>query len=119
MTVDDVLDAINNNPRIDVRASASGDTVVLEDLTGSTEFNLTVADTGAGTLALDLGIRQSVSAGTLVGLDVNNVTVDTRLGLLNDGNGVRTGRGGSDLVFVDGSGELFTVSLGGRLSPSS
>ena len=119
VTVDDVLNAINNDPRIDVRASVSGDGIVLVDQTGSTDFNLTVTDVGTGTMARDLGIRQSVAGDVLTGLDINDVSTGTKLRLLNDGNGVRLSSTGSDLIFGDGSATLFEVDLNDRLGLST
>ena len=119
LTVDDVISAINSDPRINVQATVSGDSIILTDLTGSSTSNLIVSDVGGGTMALDLGLRQSVAGAVLTGTDINDVSLETQLLLLNDGNGVRLGNAGGDLVFGDGAQVLFEVSLNARLSLST
>lgn len=119
LTVEDVLAAINNDSRIDVRATVSGDRLVLTDLSGGSATNLTVQDIAGGATALDLGIRQSVAAETLTGLDIRNVSLNTRLSLLNDGNGVRRAPAGADLVFTDEAATLFGVELNDTLKLST
>ena len=88
MAIQDVLDAINYDGRIDVTASVSGDHLVLQDNTGQTVGDLRVQDVGGNTTAADLGILDRVSSDTLTGQDVVRITADTGLGVLNDGNGV-------------------------------
>jgi len=103
-TIDDVIDRINAETGINVRADAQGDRLVLTDNVGGTG-NLIVAEVGTGRTAGDLGILQSVAADQLPGNNVVTITEETRLSRLNDGNGVR-----------DGSGLDFEVALADGLS---
>ncbi len=118
ITVDDVLQAINTDPAINVRASitgvtvggATGDRLVIEDLSGSTVANLTITDKSGGSMAADLGIAASVSAGRIDGVDLIRLTSATPLTMLNDGNGIGRLRSGTDLSFATTNGD-FDVSL--------
>jgi len=127
-TVDDVLTAINTNTKIDVRASvtgvasngASGDRIVLDDLSGGTG-NLIVADTGGGLTAADLGIAANVAGDRIDGADVFSISTSTLLKSLNDGNGVdrlAQTAAGDDLHFTTSFGE-FGVSLSDLLRTST
>jgi flagellar hook-associated protein 2 len=121
MTVDELLEAINGNTEINVRASVTsleingktGDRVVLEDLSGGTGY-LIVADVAGGSTAADLGIVGSEAGGRIDGHDLIYLTEDSALTTLNDGIGI--GRRGQhiptgDLEFDAGALGSFTVSL--------
>lgn len=122
-TIQDVLDAINSNTTIAVRASVTGvptfgmngptgDRIVLED-TSSGAGNLSVLDVGGGSTAQDLGIAASVSEGRIDGADLMRIDMTTLLSALNDGNGIdrlRQGATAGDLIFNTSSGS-FSVSL--------
>lgn len=108
-TVRDVLDAINGNGTVRVRASvtglasngATGDRIVLQDESGGTGA-LTVAEVSGGSTAAGLGVLGSSTTGRLDGRDILSLSLDTPISLLNDGNGVdRLGQGaqGDDLSF--------------------
>jgi flagellar hook-associated protein 2 len=126
MTIEEVLEAINNNTQISVRAfvtsltgpdGTTGDRIVIEDLSvddGTGLGNLIVADTVDGTTAFDLGIVGVSAEGRIDGHDLVFLADSTPLSILNDGNGV--GRRGQfiptgDLEFDAGSLGSFTVSL--------
>lgn len=123
MTVRDVLDAINNNRDVAVRASvtslaadgAEGDRIVIEDVSElaaeQTAGNLIIADTEGGFTAADLGIVADVSADRVDGTDLVRLADATALSRLNDGNGVGRLFNGADLVFTRNGNESFTVSL--------
>ncbi|MGB0716307.1 MAG: flagellar filament capping protein FliD, partial [Phycisphaerae bacterium] len=127
VTIDDVLEAINSNTSIEVRASvtgvdangASGDRIVIEDITGSTTGALKVLDANGGHLAEDLGI-----AGTAIGdgtrIDGNDLVYlgdGVLLSQLNDGNGIDRLFDGGDLLFESASGNYdFSVSLSSVLA---
>lgn len=122
MTVEDVLEAINGNTTINVRASvtsvasggATGDRIVIEDLTGETLSNLIVADGRGGSMATDLGIAADVVGTRIDGSDLVRLSLSTPLSLLNDGNGVgrlRQGAADDDILFSTSFGD-FGVSLG-------
>ena len=123
-TIDDVLEAINTNPNVSVRAHVTalalsgpdgpiGDRIVLEDFSGGTG-SLAVADLNGGFAAADLGIAATVPADRIDGTDLLRLDMGTSLSVLNDGNGIdrlRQGATADDLVFTTGAGS-FGVSLG-------
>lgn len=84
-TVDDVIEAINS-AGLDVTAAASGDGFVL---TGGSDF--TVSDASGYSTATSLGIAGTSTGGTLTGSTVYEMTANTTLTQLNDGNGVLIG----------------------------
>ena len=121
LTMRDVLDEINSDPNIAIRASvtgidsngATGDRIVIEDLSGGAGA-LSVVDKLGGTLAADLGIAESVLADRIDGSDIVRLSLGTPLIFLNDGNGVGRSRSGTDLSFSTSLGD-FDVSLGRSL----
>ncbi|MEM8864576.1 MAG: flagellar filament capping protein FliD [Planctomycetota bacterium] len=87
-TVDEVLLAINSSADISVSATTAGDSFVLTDNSGGAG-SLSVVDIGLGTTAADLGLGGlSTTTDTLTGGDVYDLSSDTKLSALNDGNGV-------------------------------
>ena len=100
-TVDDVLDAINDAGGVDVTGVAHGDGIRLIDNTGESVSNLKVEEVGSGTTAASLG---------LAGIDVSDDVADGQdmlwlyegldLDVLNDGAGVRTSVGLSEIGFT-------------------
>ena len=85
VTVNDVIDAINA-AGLDVTATASGDHF---ELTGGSDF--TVANASGYDTATSLGIAGTSTAGTLSGSTVYQLSENTSLAQLNDGNGVFIG----------------------------
>lgn len=129
ITLNDVLEAINTNKDVNVRASvssvpsgtASGDRIVIEDLTGQTAGNLVIADLGTGTTAADLGIVANVDGARVDGTDLVRLAMTTPLALLNDGLGIgrlRQGATASDILFSTSLGD-FGVSLSDVLKEST
>lgn len=110
-TVDEVVEAINQNGTISVFASVSGGRFVLTDLSGDTAADLKVAEVGGGSTAADLGLLKSVGSDTLQGADVYELTADFTLDQLNDGNLVHRVAGVPDLRVVAGDGTQFDVTL--------
>ena len=121
-TVDDVLDAINNDTTTNIKASidydapASGDAFKLTDTVGG-GGTLSVQEVGNGTTASDLGLDGiSTSSSTATGADVFTLHLDTKLSKLNDGNGVQIRESVDDLQFDLVDGTQLTVDLGGSTS---
>lgn len=112
-TVADVLAAINNEASIGVRARVVGDSIVLGDTTGQAG-TITVAEVGLGRTAADLGLRGSATDADLIGQDVNTITTDTSLDLLNDGNGVERSDL-TDMVITLRDGTVLNVNLYGSV----
>ncbi len=111
-TVGDVLDAINGNSDIQVKAELQGDAIRLVDTSGDDTANLRVQEVGGGRTAADLGLAQAGAAGsTFVGRDVFRLYNGLALAQLNDGRGLRFDgalpdlsvslRDGSDPVQID------------------
>ncbi len=117
VTIDDVVNAINHDARIRVRASiaalpsggATGDRLVIEDESGGTG-NLIVADQPGGFTASDLGVVGNAAAARLDGRDLVRLSPSIPLSLLNDGNGVGRLRAGTDLILHTTYGDV-NVSL--------
>ncbi|MEX2137903.1 MAG: flagellar filament capping protein FliD [Pirellulales bacterium] len=87
--IDEVLDAINSNQSLGVRATVHNDSIRLIDETGAALSNLKVEEVG-GTTAASLGLGGiNVAADRVDGQDVVNLFEDLTLSHLNDGNGVR------------------------------
>ena len=111
ITVDDVIEKINDASGINVIAAAQGDRLVLEDASGSTAGDLIVAEVGGASTAADLGLLGSSSTGTLEGNSVNRVGTDTALSLLNDGNGVEIRQNLDDFSIDVAGGATHNVNL--------
>ncbi|NLX15053.1 MAG: flagellar filament capping protein FliD [Phycisphaerales bacterium] len=109
--VTDVLQAINDNIAINVRASVSGDRLVIEDQTGLGTGNLIIADLNQGNAAADLGIRGTSATGRIEGADLIRLTGNTLLSQLNDGIGLRYNTNAHDLKFTMSDGSEFNVNL--------
>ena len=110
-TVDDVISAINSTPNVGVRASVSGDRLVLSDTTGAPASPLRFNELGSTTAAaLGLTTDTDGSDTTLTGSDIVRLSGSTKLTSLNDGLGVRRNASGTDfqLTLKDGS----TVDVG-------
>ncbi len=107
-----MVNAINSASSVNVQASIQGDHLVLTDQSGGTAANLSVANVGSATTASDLGLTQAASGGTLIGADINKVSTNTSLNLLNDGNGVNTAGILNDFQIATGAGS-FAVTLNG------
>lgn len=114
ITLDDVIDAINDESGISVTASITGDSLTLTDTTGEVASNLIVANVGSTGTASSLGIAgHSGGTNTLTGTQINTISTDTPLAALNDGNGVRITSGTNDLVITDHGNRTIHVDLDG------
>lgn len=88
LTIDDVLEAINNNDSVAVEAVVDGDAIRLIDHTGGAG-NLKVDEFGGGSAASDLGLAGiDVAANEAIGADLLRLYNGLNLSKLNDGNGV-------------------------------
>lgn len=115
-TVNDVLDAINNNGTAAVSASVYDGKFIIKDNAGGTG-NVIVADAQGYTTASSLGIKGSAVAGaSITGSDVYSLARGTSLASLNDGNGisikpVNTDTGYNFSITVTGPGGPKTVNV--------
>ena len=114
LTANDVLTAINNTSTISVTASISGDKFVIHDTSGSTTTSLSVADTGASGTTASLGLDAAAVGDTLTGNQINLITADTPLSILNDGRGVDINHAIPDHLRLRlRTGDFFNVDLTG------
>lgn len=110
-SIEQVLEKINQNTTVSVRASADRDGITLTDLTGQTLSNLRVDEVGGGETAADLGLYGiNVAANTAVGHDLtlgntaafNSSTLSDLGAQFNTGNDLQIG-------FADGSSLAFDL----------
>ncbi|MBX3396360.1 MAG: flagellar filament capping protein FliD [Phycisphaerae bacterium] len=111
LTITDVVDRINGANGVGVTARIDGDRLIVEDQTGGAG-TLSVGEVGAGRTAADLGLLQSSASNSLIGQRIVYLDDSTRLGTLNDGNGIRRRNLANDLSFTlrDGSSLGFNLS---------
>jgi flagellar hook-associated protein 2 len=111
LTVNDVLEAINEAEGVSVAASVSGDALTLTDQSGGTGLFM-VEEVDGGSSAAGLGILAAVASETIQGRDLVSLADHTLLTQLNDGNGVGRLRGQDDLIIDVGQGaHQFAVNL--------
>ncbi|MFZ4575374.1 MAG: flagellar filament capping protein FliD, partial [Phycisphaerales bacterium] len=111
-SVNEVLDAINNNGTARVTAKVQDGRFVVTDTLGG---SFTVADAGGYTTATSLGIA-GTATGTLTGSTVYGLNANTSLAALNDGVGVSirptsTVDGYSFKISVDDGSDVTEVSV--------
>ena len=117
-TVNDVLNAFNNNTSIHVKASVNDGQFVIQDTSGGTG-TLQIGSAGGSNTAQSLGIAGSAVGGTLTGTIVNTIGANTSLQSLNGGNGIRinesagTGPNSTpDFSVTTADGSSFLVDIG-------
>ncbi|MBI1338169.1 MAG: flagellar filament capping protein FliD [Phycisphaera sp.] len=114
LTVNDVLDTLNEASGISVTASINSYGITLTDNTGLGSGNLTVADVGSTGTATSLKIAGTSATGVIDGSALNTITRDTLLSDLNDGLGVRTaGTGTADFRIQRANGNTRDITLAG------
>lgn len=112
LTIDDVLNAINQQDGIQVTATAEGDRIKLTDDSGQTLSNLRVQEVGASTTAADLGLGGiNVSSNEALGADILNLTSASSLQLFRDGNGVSFRKGAADLHVTHRDGTVSDIDF--------
>ncbi len=105
--VDDVLNAINTNTSVHVKASTLGGKFILTD-SSSGATNLQVQEVGNGTVAAALGLPGiNTASATVTGTNTLKLFDDLTLNQLNNGNGVRFDNALGDLnvTFRDGTSQ--------------
>ena len=113
-TVADVLGAINGTTGLGVRASVSGDHLVLTDTTGATASNIIVEEVSGGSTAADIGLLGNSASATLAGNDIVALGRSTLLDSLNDGRGVRSIGGVTDFTITRKAGTSLDVQVSGN-----
>jgi len=112
VTVDDVLNQINNNTSLRVQAGVDGDRLTLTDLSGGAG-DLIVANVGTSSTATSLGLAGAVAADVITGTVVNTVGRSTVLATLNDGNGISKHGSIDDFRITTAGGGGYNISLAG------
>ena len=121
VTVDDVVDRINEATGVNVIAQVDGDRLTIRDASGSTANDLEITDVGVSGTATSLGLATNGTLdgdgddGLLTGTDINRVGRNTLLSSLNDGKGVRATAGNAFTVTAS-DGTAVTVDLDGVLT---
>ena len=113
VTLDDVVNQINNSIDVSVHATIKDDHLVLQDVSGQSKSNFSVLDLGSGTAAADLGIVGNTAGTTITGTSINTISASTPLSQLNDGRGIDTAAGASDFQVNLADGSNVQVALGG------
>gem|GEM_PF-396021 len=122
ISVDEIINAINDHDDINVNAKVSGDKIVITDTTSTVNAG-NVAGGGkliiSGASADSLGIS-TVSGGVdseQVGANILSITNQTLISELNDGNGVRFFKGGTshsadaDLQISQRNGNILDIEI--------
>lgn len=114
VSINDVLDAINSDTSVDVTVAISDDGtgLTVTDSAGG-GGSLTIANEVGYTTATSLGIA-GTDASEIVGTQINNVGLNTRLSALNDGNGVliNSGLDLTDFSIQTADGTITEIKLG-------
>lgn len=111
VTVQDVIDSINNTSgiRVEARVAADGRSLEIVDQSGGAG-NLSVHDSAGKSTALSLGIAKTVAGATLTGDAVNYLSENSQLDRLNDGQGLRLASGLDLRVTVNGTSTDLNLS---------
>ncbi len=113
VTLDDVVNQINNAVGVSVHAQVTDSGLVITDTSGGTG-TMSITDLSGGTTAQALGIAGTATNGVLTGTNINFITDATPLGQLNDGNGVATTTAGqNDFTVTTSDGSQINVQLNG------
>jgi len=110
VTVDDVIDRINQAGGVNVIAQIDGDGLTVTDASGGAG-TLAISNVGASGTASSLGLAGSDAGGVITGGQINRVGRDSLLATLNDGNGVGTTQGSDDLRITTAGGGSYDVNL--------
>ncbi|MCL2346666.1 MAG: flagellar filament capping protein FliD [Planctomycetaceae bacterium] len=111
-TMNDVLDAINNNSQISVRAELEDDHIKLIDVSGQTAGNLIVQEVGGGGTAASLGLAGiNVADNTAEGAQIVRLGQNLSLSALNDGIGFECNSFTSDLKVVLSDGTTASIDF--------
>ncbi len=111
-TMNDVLDAINNNTTISVRAEIDGDRLKLTDLSGQTDGKLIVQEVAGGTTAASLGLAGiNTDSQSATGTQIVRLGLDLDLAALHDGNGFECNSFSEDLEITLADGTKATIDF--------
>lgn len=121
VTVDDVVDKINQTTGVNVIAAVDGDALTITDASGANTTDLFISDVGVTGTATSLGLAGNATLDgdgddiTLSGSTINTVGQSTLLASLNDGKGVRASAGTAFTITAAG-GATVNVNLDNALT---
>jgi flagellar hook-associated protein 2 len=119
-SLDDVINAINDDETINVTAEFHGDAIRLTDETGQTTANLKVQEVGSGKTAAALGLSGiDAATATAQGRDILSLSADLNLSTLNDGMGVQFNTALADIQYTLADGTTGDIDLSPLLSGGS
>lgn len=111
-SVEDVINAINENGQVRVRVEGNGDRFrVYDQSVGSPVGNLRIEDVGTGTTAASLGLNVDVAADVADGGDVLWLYEQLALNQLNGGGGIGFDEALADLSVSLGDGTQISVDF--------
>lgn len=112
VTMNDVLDAINNNTTADVWVELDGDQLMISDLSGGAG-EVKIQEVSNGKTAASLGFDTSNSTGTdsITGKSIYRLGESTSLSILNDGNGLVFDELLGDLAITCKDGTVINVDF--------
>ena len=119
-SINDVLDAINNQTDVQVAAVCVDDKIKLIDSSGSTTSNLIVSEVNGGTTAASLGLDIiNVAATTANSSSIYNLSSDLALDCINDGAGIDANTALADISYTLRDGSSGTIDLSAIISGST
>jgi len=117
VSVNDVIDAINNNGVAQVTARVNdlpgtglmGDGLIVENISGG--GNLSISNVGLGKTATTLGIEATDLGGTVIGTRINTVGRNTQISQLNDGRGAGNASATTTMISITDSSGTYSINL--------
>ena len=115
VTLSEVVERINAAEGVGITASVVNERLSIRDDSGGAAA-LKIEDVGAGSIATDFGIDGTYAGGSVTGVQLNQIGVNTGLASLNDGAGVLIRDNVADFrLVVDGTN--YDISLGRKDEP--
>ena len=115
VTLSEVVERINAAEGVGITASVVNERLSIRDDSGGAAA-LKIEDVGAGSIATDFGIDGTYAGGSVTGVQLNQIGVNTGLASLNDGAGVFIRDNVADFrLVVDGTN--YDISLGRKDEP--
>jgi len=118
VTVEDVVDRINQTTGVSVIAEVDGDRLTITDASGGSTATLAVRDVGTTGTATSLGLATTDADddGVIEGAAVNTIGAKSMLAHLNDGRGINIKSGVTDLSITTADGTTHQINLDGAVT---
>jgi flagellar hook-associated protein 2 len=119
VTMNDVLDKINENTDIDVVAEVDGSKLVLTDMSDGDHDKLKVQEVSGGRTAASLGlvgdgVQIDTNEGTITGNSIYRLGENMQISSLNDGNGLSFSNALNDLRITTKDGSEIIIDFNER-----